>query len=307
MIDITQEPQEPTDECCGKKPIELTLEEAIAHAEECVNDTPCGQNHRQLVDWLKELKEYREGNFGKCKPLRDVLLAIHDELENYVSHKIVVESMCLRIKNIINNALKPNIWGMEKIPDSLLPDEYVSTMPALAKAASVCPYGGVTGRPRKLKGYLKLPDGREFWLGEIRVKFDGWGDGLITDVDLDVLAERFERTGTEEEDVTEQVGNNAEMRKALNDLIEDATLDYEIKDAPVAGAPGERTEYHVVDAETIIDECRAALAKPPRNCDVGKTAETLLEEFITNRGYSSPNQIGMLYQQALPIIKWVLS
>ena len=194
MNDITKEP---TDECCGKKPVELTLDEAIAHAEECINDTPCGQMHKQLADWLKELKDFRGGDFGKCKPLRDVLLEIHDELEDYVSHKTVVESMCLRIKNIINNALKPNIWGIEKIPGSLLPDEYVGTMPALAKAASVSPYGGVTGRPRILKGYLKLPDGREFYLGKISVRFDGWGDGLITDVDLDVLASCFEQTNKE--------------------------------------------------------------------------------------------------------------
>jgi len=68
MNDITKEP---TDECCGKKPVELTLEEAIAHAEECINDTPCGQIHKQLADWLKELKDYR------CFPNRKQRQRLH--------------------------------------------------------------------------------------------------------------------------------------------------------------------------------------------------------------------------------------
>ena len=174
--------------------VEMTLNEAIHHAESCINDSPCGQAHKQLADWLKELKEYRDGNFGKCKPLRDVLLEIHEELSAYVSHKIVVESMCLRIKNIINDALKPNIWGKEKINNCILPNEFAETMPALAKASSVSPYGGVTGRPRKLRGWIRLPDGRRFRLGDVGVKFDGWGDGLITDVDMIIHAEAFEET-----------------------------------------------------------------------------------------------------------------
>ena len=177
---------------CNEKP--MTLNEAIHHAESCTNDSPCGQAHKQLADWLKELKEYRDGNFGQCKPLRDVLLKIHDELSAYVSHKILVESMCLRIKNIINNALKPNIWGTEKINDSILPSEFAETMPALAKAAGVSPYGGITGRPRKLRGYIRLPDGKRFYLGDVGVKFDGWGDGLITDVDMIIHAEAFNET-----------------------------------------------------------------------------------------------------------------
>ena len=174
--------------------VEMTLNEAIHHAESCTNDSPCGLAHKQLADWLKELKEYRDGNFGQCKPLRDVLLKIHDELSAYVSRKIVVESMCLRIKNIINNALKPNIWGKEKIDNSLLPSDFVGTMPELAKAAGVSPYGGITGRPRELKGWIRLPDGRRFYLGKIEVKFDGWGDGLLTEVDMIIHSEKFEET-----------------------------------------------------------------------------------------------------------------
>ena len=39
---------------------EMTLDEAIAHAEERADGTPCGENHRQLAEWLKELKKLRE-------------------------------------------------------------------------------------------------------------------------------------------------------------------------------------------------------------------------------------------------------
>jgi len=40
----------------------MTLEDAIIHAEETAKEnicTPCGENHMQLAEWLKELKEYK--------------------------------------------------------------------------------------------------------------------------------------------------------------------------------------------------------------------------------------------------------
>lgn len=47
----------------------MTLEEAIIHAEEvserCAvtdGDLKCESEHRQLAEWLKELKKYREEN-----------------------------------------------------------------------------------------------------------------------------------------------------------------------------------------------------------------------------------------------------
>ena len=49
----------------------LTLEEAIAHAEEvadydCYNDDQraCANEHRQLAKWLKELKSLKENKTG---------------------------------------------------------------------------------------------------------------------------------------------------------------------------------------------------------------------------------------------------
>lgn len=40
----------------------MTIEEAIKHAEEVANSlcTECGEEHRQLAEWLKELKEYKK-------------------------------------------------------------------------------------------------------------------------------------------------------------------------------------------------------------------------------------------------------
>ena len=40
----------------------MTLDEAIEHAEEVADSKcdSCGAEHRQLADWLKELKDLRE-------------------------------------------------------------------------------------------------------------------------------------------------------------------------------------------------------------------------------------------------------
>jgi len=37
----------------------MTLDEAIEHCKEKINDSPCGQNHLQLMNWLIELKKRR--------------------------------------------------------------------------------------------------------------------------------------------------------------------------------------------------------------------------------------------------------
>ena len=70
--------------------------------------------------------------------------------------------------------------------------EYCTTLPELAKEAAKCPYGGIAGRPRALRGYLTMPDGKRYYLGDISVMFDGYGDGMITEVDLMIKAEMLE-------------------------------------------------------------------------------------------------------------------
>lgn len=46
----------------------MTLDEAIKHAEEVSNSkcNSCGEEHKQLAEWLKELKELKERK-EKCK------------------------------------------------------------------------------------------------------------------------------------------------------------------------------------------------------------------------------------------------
>jgi len=42
----------------------MTLDEAIQHCQEKVCDnSECSQEHRQLAEWLTELKQYRENSF----------------------------------------------------------------------------------------------------------------------------------------------------------------------------------------------------------------------------------------------------
>ena len=64
---------------CSIKQKVLTLDEAIAHAEECVDESPCGQNHRQLADWLKELKKVKFG--GNNAAMREALVRVRGWLE----------------------------------------------------------------------------------------------------------------------------------------------------------------------------------------------------------------------------------
>ena len=44
---------------------------------------------------------------------------------------------------------------------------------------------------------------------------------------------------------------------------------------------------------------------PPRH-DAGKSARELLEEYIREKGFSSPNQIGAIYELALPVVEWLI-
>lgn len=38
----------------------MTLDEAIQHCREKSNCSKCGEEHKQLAEWLEELKQYRE-------------------------------------------------------------------------------------------------------------------------------------------------------------------------------------------------------------------------------------------------------
>lgn len=51
----------------------LTLDEAIAHVEEHINDTQCGQQRRQLADWLKELRAMKQAPVANVAAWREAL------------------------------------------------------------------------------------------------------------------------------------------------------------------------------------------------------------------------------------------
>lgn len=53
----------------------MTLDEAIAHAEAVagVNNTPCGREHRQLADWLKELRSLKHSSVGNAAAMCEAL------------------------------------------------------------------------------------------------------------------------------------------------------------------------------------------------------------------------------------------
>ena len=65
---------------------QLTLYEAIAHAEEHVNDTPCGRQHKQLADWLKELREMKNSPAGNAAEMREVLEKAKKAICHYAEH-----------------------------------------------------------------------------------------------------------------------------------------------------------------------------------------------------------------------------
>ena len=58
---------------CKVKP--LSLDEAIAHADEVAGDccTACKREHKQLADWLRELKSRRSAECANMAKLREAL------------------------------------------------------------------------------------------------------------------------------------------------------------------------------------------------------------------------------------------
>ena len=66
----------------------LSLDEAIAHAEECADNTPCGRNHRQLAEWLKELRELRQGNAAAMREALEFVAHMYDS--PYTTYDVLV-------------------------------------------------------------------------------------------------------------------------------------------------------------------------------------------------------------------------
>ena len=72
---------------CQVKP--LSLDEAIAHADEVASDcsTACRREHKQLADWLRELKSMRSAERGDVAKLREALCEILSYIESF--HKYI--------------------------------------------------------------------------------------------------------------------------------------------------------------------------------------------------------------------------
>lgn len=56
----------------------MTLDEAIAHAKELANETPCGREHQQLADWLTELQNLRATPLCNTAALYSALKALFE-------------------------------------------------------------------------------------------------------------------------------------------------------------------------------------------------------------------------------------
>ena len=84
---------------CQVKP--LSLDEAISHADEVAGDcsTACKREHKQLADWLRELKNRRNGS-GDAAKLREAmttiqkLIKLHGDNEPQFALTLIAEAVC---------------------------------------------------------------------------------------------------------------------------------------------------------------------------------------------------------------------
>ena len=68
----------------------MTLDEAIEHAEKVADrcDTSCGREHRQLAEWLKELRDIRRHGIGNAAAMREALASLRNAARNFC-HQIL--------------------------------------------------------------------------------------------------------------------------------------------------------------------------------------------------------------------------
>ena len=78
----------------------MDIDDAIAHAEaiSICNKNKCGENHRQLAQWLRELKDLRE----VARQTRASILGWQPDEPTPMRHQMAIAI------GRINNALKPN-------------------------------------------------------------------------------------------------------------------------------------------------------------------------------------------------------
>lgn len=89
------------DSCNLKK--ELTLEEAIQHAEEVSekNDSPCCQQHKQLASWLSELKNLRTQHAYLQADFQNFKKRV--ERDHEVSKTVLKKELVLKILPLVDD------------------------------------------------------------------------------------------------------------------------------------------------------------------------------------------------------------
>ena len=120
--DALSEDDSKADVCQSKK---MSLDEAISHAEECVNDTPCGQNHRQLAEWLKELREVKSWHGRDNSAVWKVLFHIRESIQEKMAsspcsvteHEYAIMNLCHR--TFAENEPSAHLWNMEVMHQAL--------------------------------------------------------------------------------------------------------------------------------------------------------------------------------------------
>ncbi len=91
----------------------MTLDEAIEHAESKADDTPCGLDHAALAEWLRELRQYQNCDYGIIMAaLRHVELFLRN-IEKHAQPILNPGDECVACKGVgeqlaeLNRALCP--------------------------------------------------------------------------------------------------------------------------------------------------------------------------------------------------------
>lgn len=108
----------------------MTLDEAIKHAEEVANDMElcckeCAEEHRQLAEWLKELKQLREQTDGDLISRQSVITMLN-KIECAVEDGDGFQfNEWVEYAKDIPSAEKTAEWIKQKSGDELFPEEIV--------------------------------------------------------------------------------------------------------------------------------------------------------------------------------------
>lgn len=111
----------------------MKLDEAIHHCSTKINCSKCGQEHKRLAEWLKELKEYRAINYTPeelqlCFNPPEILYVINeiDEKKVHLIYLLDGEQIKLSFGNVYWNC-KDESGNCIELPLEGLHEEYFLT------------------------------------------------------------------------------------------------------------------------------------------------------------------------------------